>query len=257
MDGNGYITREELAALLTHIPAAFEVLHALAEKRMTEAGPVRSLSCLFLFKLIQFTPQDSDLSAERDRKRKPTLGRRILNPKSLEERVASIVRTVFHNHSQSEREVCSQPLSRSAEDGLTYGEFCEALERNADICELLNLFYDWGMPDLPVPHDTLTPNLLHDRVSNFFCGRYESGPRFLGIHLPSIGCFTPSSSSQILHPTKSDQSDLRPSPRSDNDFVISPETAVSNTRSAAASYESWIQQFHTSSRSELSESGES
>lgn len=30
LDGNGRITREELYALLTHIPAAFKVLHQLA-----------------------------------------------------------------------------------------------------------------------------------------------------------------------------------------------------------------------------------
>lgn len=144
--------------------------------------------------------------------------------KSVEDKVATIVRTVFSDRNHpSTGHLSHSPLGTSRDDdGLNFEQFCEALEKNAEISELLNLFYDFGMPDLPVPHDTLRPSmLLHDKISGFFCGRTESGERykFLGISLPSIVGHSTSSSSSSSGQIPSSSRQSLPS---DTDVYLPP-----------------------------------
>lgn len=139
------------------------------------------------------------------------VGSPSIPPRPLEDRVHSVVESVFDEHHQrpsvelsgSERRSSSwgtRSSSRSSKppkENLTYEEFCAALEKSSELSELLNLFYDWGMPDLPVPHDTLTPDLLvKEKGSSFLCGKDDSDrPHFLGIPFSSLSGGTRPSSS--------------------------------------------------------------
>lgn len=123
----------------------------------------------------------------------------------LEDRVSAVVDAVFAERKRVSVEgegrrsgsvegegrrssSCGDKPGGRSRDGLTYDEFCDSLEKNSELSELLNLFYDWGMPDLPVPHDTLAPNLLtKENRSSFLCGRDNDPerPNFLGIPFSS------------------------------------------------------------------------
>lgn len=77
------------------------------------------------------------------------------------------------------------------------------------------------MPDLPVPHDTLTPNMLHERPPGFFCRRSDSGERHrfrLGLRLPTFSGLSVSSSSS----SRAALSTARESPSNADSFVPGP-----------------------------------
>lgn len=158
LDGNRRISRAELVALLSHIPAAFRVLHHLAkpDANSTEDGNTPDA-----VETLQWDP-----------------------PNSLEKHISSVVRNIFSDAESSTNNQSSQlssqrNLSQQNElddQGLTFMEFCAALEKSKEISDVLDLFYDVGMPDLPIPLEALTESCLKETEGLFYTSKPELNP---------------------------------------------------------------------------------
>lgn len=163
LDGNGFITRAELSALLAHVPAALKVLQNMG----AEPAAARPVSQLAYSPSLDYSEEES-LSQSGE----PTLlsdfeeesrlqPEEEAPPEELDQAVDTLVDTIL---SRVER-----PSARA--DGLTFEEFCEVADKSAELSEVFNLFFDVGMPDLPVPSDTLVPEFILERGGPAcFCG---------------------------------------------------------------------------------------
>ncbi|CEM02918.1 unnamed protein product [Vitrella brassicaformis CCMP3155] len=110
LDENGYITREELYTMLTHIPAAFKILDASlhAEGHGATAH------------FPQWQQDESLTESDPD----------------LQTRIDDIVEGAFLDKDETS-------------NGLAFDEFCRIVQKSPEILEMMNIFYDEAMPEMP------------------------------------------------------------------------------------------------------------
>jgi len=111
LDGDGFVTREDLRTMLSHIPAAFKILDTL----MSEKSGVP----------VPFS-ENRGTSAE---------------DAETKQRIEQIIDTAFAHRSL-------RPLLQdSHEQHLTFNEFAEVVSQCPAIVEIINIFYDEAIPE--------------------------------------------------------------------------------------------------------------
>lgn len=92
---------------------------------------------------------------------------------SMERHINSLVDTIFENaRATVTPQSCTSDVElqrkETADAELTFDEFCTALEKSKEICDVLNFFYNLGMPDVPIPLEALTKSSSRQtqRISN-------------------------------------------------------------------------------------------
>jgi hypothetical protein len=82
----------------------------------------------------------------------------------LEGHINSLVQSIFSDSCADNNSTPSFLSVEEKEDTseLTFDEFCLALEKSKEISDVLALFYDDAMPDLPIPVEAFTVASLKD-----------------------------------------------------------------------------------------------
>ncbi|XP_053992890.1 uncharacterized protein LOC128883985 isoform X2 [Hylaeus volcanicus] len=145
LDNNGRISRAEVSALLSHIPVAFKVLQQVAQCHADAVQP-----CI--------NAEDTHPIVQ---KKYPS--------KTLEGHINSLVQSIFSENSIEHHPTPSFLGAKEKEDTseLSFDEFCVALEKSKEISDVLALFYDDAMPDLPIPVEAFTVSSLKDTKTLF------------------------------------------------------------------------------------------